>query len=59
MKLENKLLEQRTLKNNCLAPFDSEFKYIYSVSHLKTHLYIFIGGYPFPSEREICSGSAL
>ena len=28
VKLENKLLEQRILINNCLAPFDSEFKYI-------------------------------
>ena len=51
MKLDNKLLEQRILINNCLAPFDSESKYIN------------LGGYPFSvsfgSEREISSGSAL
>ena len=48
MKLENKLiLEQRILINNCLAPFDSEFKYID------------FGGYPFSLSLEICSGSAL
>ena len=35
MKLENKLLEQRILINNCLAPFDFEFK------HMN------FGGYPF------------
>ena len=35
VKLDNKLLEQRILINNCLAPFDSEFKYIH------------FGGYPF------------
>ena len=28
MKLKNKLLEQRILINNRLAPFDSEFKYM-------------------------------
>ena len=50
MKLENKLLEQRILINNCLTPFDFEFKY------MNFGNYPF---FPFGSKRKILSGSAL